>query len=138
MVMLLLPSSRAKKLGAERVTVTVTESLDVRLVVFVTVAESPVCLFLSNCEVAVVWAVFQLAGSTDAPASAAASAFAWTAHLSGYQRPTSIARAQKPSNTNMKTTSRTIVWPRSSFALEDDIVADDIVRLTPCRPRGSA
>ena len=44
-------------------------------------------LFLPNCEVAVVWAFAQLAGSTEAPASAAASAFACTARLSWYQMP---------------------------------------------------
>jgi len=51
----------------------------------------------------------QLAGSTEAPASAAASAFACTERLAWYQTPTSIASAHIPSSTNMKTTISTIV-----------------------------
>ena len=114
MVALFLPSSLAKKLGDVRVTVTITESLDVRLVVLAIVAESPGFLLLSNCCTAVVRATPQFTGSCDAPASAAASADDCTARLSWYHSPTSIASAHIPSNTNMKTVISTTVCPRSS------------------------
>src|SRR5260221_4317808 len=114
MVALFLPSSWAKKLGETRVTVTVTESLDVRFDVFWIEAVSPGFLLLSNCWTAVFCATPQLTGSCDAPASAAASAVDCTARLSWYHSPTSIASAHIPSSTNMKTVISTTVCPRSS------------------------
>ena len=124
MVALFLPSSLAKKLGEVRVTVTVTESFEVRLEVFWIVAESPAFLLLLNCWVAVFCATAQLTGSCDAPASAAASAVACTARLSWYHSPTSIASAHIPSNTNMKTVISTTVCPRS-------LLRADAIRHTP-------
>src|SRR5690348_8509209 len=103
MFTVLWPNRRVNHVDRWRVAVTVIESFAVRLVVTVYVTVSPFWPLLAYWVAAVALAALADTGSRLAPASAAASAAACTDRLAWYQEPTSIASAQAPSSTIMKT-----------------------------------